>query len=128
LRHPVTCAEHVLLALLDDKRALACFVLRELKVDTHQLEDRVRAELKRGAPDPMVSDLALLGAAPRWVADLKQVSIGTEHLLLAIIASKSAAATWLAEAGVGEADARATTGRLLVHVQRGSGPTATPDA
>jgi ATP-dependent Clp protease ATP-binding subunit ClpA len=127
LRHPVICAEHVLLGLLDDKRSLASFVLRELKVDVRALEDRARAELKKGAPETMVSDMALLGGAPRWVAELKQVSIGTEHMLLGILASKSAAAAWLADAGVSVDDARDTTQRLLGKVQRGSGEVATPE-
>lgn len=126
LRHPVTCAEHVLLGLLADPRSLSSFVLRELKVDLGALETRAREELQRAAPDPIVSDLALLGAAPRWVAELKQNSIGTEHLLLALIASGSGAAAWLAEAGVKEADARGTTQRLLAVVPRGSGPTTPP--
>lgn len=126
LRHPVTCAEHVLLGLLSDQRAVSSFVLRELKVDVDKLESRAREELQRAAPDPMVSDIALLGAAPRWVSELKQSSIGTEHLFLAIVGSKSAAGTWLAEAGVKEAEARATTERLLTIVPRGSGPVTPP--
>ena len=127
LRHPVPCAEHILLGLLADKRAMSSFVLRELKVDLEALESRARDYLKRAAPDVMVGEVALLKAAERWVAELKQVSIGTEHLLLALVGTNSAAAKWLAEAGVKEAEVRETTLRLMTIVPRGSGPTTPPE-
>lgn len=125
--HPVTCAEHVLLGLLDDKRALASFVLRELKVDLDGLEKRAREYLKRSAPDIVVGELAILQAAEPWVVQLQQQSIGTEHILLAFLGGRSAVSTWLAAEGVTEADMVATTRRLFNVVQRGSGPTTAPE-
>lgn len=127
LGHPVTCAEHVLLGLLADKRALACFVLRELKVDLDALEKRAREFLKRSAPEVVVGELAILQAAEPWVVELQQQSIGTEHILLALLRGRSAVGEWLAAAGLTEADMVATTRRLFNVVARGSGPTTAPE-
>ena len=90
------------------------------------LAHKARAELERAGPNPLVGEDVVLGAAQRWVAELKQVSVGTEHLLLALIGSGGAAGQWLQEAGVREAEARATTERLFQTVQRRSGEVARP--
>jgi ATP-dependent Clp protease ATP-binding subunit ClpA len=127
LRHPVVCAEHVLLGLLSDKRALACFVLRELKVDLDKLELEARDYLKRSAPDIVVGEVAILQASEPWVVELQQQSIGTEHLLLALRGSRSAVGKWLAAAGVTQPAMVETTKRLFNVVQRGSGPTTAPE-
>jgi hypothetical protein len=101
---------------------VALFVLRDMNVDAKGLAARVRAELEKGPPDPAVDEPALLRAAARWSDELKQVSIGTEHLLLALITDASAAGAWLAEAGAREAEARAATEKLIDIVPRRSGP------
>lgn len=126
LGHPLLSAEHVLLGLLGDRRGMSAFVLRELGVKEGELAGRVRAELERGAPEPVVDEDAVLRAARRWAGELKQVSVGTEHLLLALAGSGGVAGRWLKEAGVGEAQARATTERLFLTVQRRSGEVESP--
>ena len=126
LGHAQLAAEHILVGLLADRRGMSAFVLRELGVREGGLAHKARAELERAGPNPLVGEDVVLGAAQRWVAELKQVSVGTEHLLLALIGSGGAAGRWLQEAGVGEAEARATTARLFQTVQRRSGEVERP--
>ncbi len=126
LGHATLTAEHVLHGLLTDRRSMAAYVLRELKVDEHRMGDRVQAELERKAPDPMVNEAELIRAAQLWAADLKQVSVGTEHLLLALIGSGSGAGTWLREAGLRQAEAKDAIERLFGVIHRRSGPTEAP--
>ena len=126
LGHPQLSAEHVLLGLLGDHRGMSAFVLRELGVKEGELESKVRAELERAVPKPVVGEDAVVRAARQWAAELKQVSVGTEHLLLALIGSGSAASRWLQEAGVSEGQARATTERLFQTVRRRSGEIERP--
>lgn len=126
LGHPRLAAEHILLGLLGDRRGLSGFVLRELGTKETDLAARARAELERAAPDPLIGEEAVLAGAKRWAETLKQVSVGTEHLLLALIGGGGAAGVWLAEAGVGEAEARATTERLFQTVRRRSGEVEPP--
>ncbi len=126
LGHSRLTAEHMLLGLLGDRRGLSGFVLRELGVKETELANRARAELERAAPDPVVDEDAVVRAAQRWAQELKQVSVGTEHLLLALIGSGSAAGRWLDEAGARQAEARATTERLFQTVRRRSGEVEPP--
>jgi ATP-dependent Clp protease ATP-binding subunit ClpA len=120
--HPHVTAEHILHGLLADKLCVAQFVLRELNVDARRLHDRVHAELEQRVPAPMVGEEEVLRRARVWVERLDQVSVGTEHLLLALIDCGSPAARWLADAGVREAEARDATERLIEIVPRRSGP------
>ncbi|MBI3983301.1 MAG: hypothetical protein HY337_10325, partial [Gemmatimonadetes bacterium] len=122
LGHPVLTAEHALYGILTDHLCVALFVLRDMQVDHKALAERVRAELEKRQPDSSVDERALLLEAARWSAELKQVSIGTEHLLLALISGGSSAARWLTEAGAREAEARAATEKLIDIVPRRSGP------
>ncbi len=126
LGHPRLSAEHMLVGLLGDRRGMSAFVLRELGVKENSLADQARAVLERAAPDPVVDEDAVLRAAQRWATDLKQVSVGTEHLLLALIGDGGSASRWLQEAGAREAEARATTERLFLTVRRRSGETERP--
>ena len=126
LGHPRLAAEHILLGLLGDRAGLSGFVLRELKVKEAEFTSRVRAELERAAPDPVVTEDVVIPAAQKWAETLKQVSVGTEHLLLALIGSGGAAGQWLQEAGVHEADARDTTERLFQTIRRRSGEVEPP--
>lgn len=126
LGHPRLSAEHVLLGLLSDRQGLSAFVLREMGIKETELARRAGAELERAAPDPVVDPETVLRAAQRWAKELKQVSVGTEHLLLALIGSGGSAGRWLVEAGVREAEARATTERLFLTVQRRSGEIEPP--
>jgi hypothetical protein len=93
-----------------------------MNVDYKALAERVHAELDRGPPRGALGGQEVLAAAARWSADLKQVSVGTEHLLLALISGDSAPARWLADAGARVADARAATEKLIDIVPRRSGP------
>lgn len=126
LGHPRLSAEHILLGLLGDRRALSGFVLRELGVKETELANRARAELERAAPDPVVGEEAIVPAARQWAETLKQVSVGTEHLLLALTGGGGAAGRWLQDAGVREAEARATTERLFQTIRRRSGEVEPP--
>lgn len=126
LGHPRLAAEHILLGLLGDRAGLSAFVLRELKAKEGDLAERARIELERAAPDPVVGEDTVVSAAQQWADTLKQVSVGTEHLLLALIGSGGAASRWLQDAGVGEADARATTERLFQTIRRRSGEVEPP--
>ena len=126
LGHRQLTAEHILYGLLADLHSVAVWVLRELKVDVKGLTERTRSELERGASTPVVDQTMVVRAAERWAAELKQVSVGTEHLLLGLVTSGSAAATWLAEAGVRESEAKSATERVLPVAQRRSGPSAMP--
>jgi len=126
LGHPRLCAEHILVGLLGDRRGMSAFVLRELGVKESELLERARAALGPEAPDPMVGEAAVMEAAQRWAVELKQVSVGTEHLLLALVGSGSAAARWLQNEGVTEAEARVTTERLFQTVRRRSGEVEPP--
>lgn len=126
LGHPRLAAEHILVGLLGDRRGMSAFVLRELGVKEGALAEQARAETQRAAPDPAVGEDAVVQAAQRWAGELKQVSIGTEHLLLALIGSNSAAGRWLQDAGVSEAETRATTERLFLTVRRRSGEIESP--
>ena len=125
LGNTVLAAEHILLGLLSDRRGMSAFVLRELGVKEGELADRARTELARARPDTPGEE-AVLKAARRWARELKQVSVGTEHLLLALISGGWPAARWLEEAGAGEAAARATTERLFATVRRRSGALEPP--
>lgn len=125
LGHPQLSAEHILLGLLGDRRGMSAFVLREMGVKEGALADQARAELERAAPNPVIGEDAVIRAAQRWAGELKQVSVGTEHLLLALIGS-GVAGRWLQGAGVSEADARATTERLFLTVRRRSGEVEPP--
>ena len=126
LGHPRLAAEHILLGLLGDRAGLSGFVLRELKVKESDLANRARAELERAAPEPVVGEEAVMPAAQKWAETLKQVSVGTEHLLLALIGCGGATGRWLEEAGVREAEARATTERLFQTIRRRSGEVEPP--
>ncbi|HXV87125.1 MAG TPA: Clp protease N-terminal domain-containing protein [Gemmatimonadales bacterium] len=120
--HPVLTAVHVLYGLLTDKLCVALFVLRDMEVDAKALAARVHEEIEKGPPDPAANEQVLLAAATKWSQELKQVSVGTEHLLLALISAPSAAARWLAEAGAEQEQARAATEKLIDIVPRRSGP------
>jgi ATP-dependent Clp protease ATP-binding subunit ClpC len=126
LGHPRLAAEHILLGLLADRRGLSAFVLRELGVKETDLSRRAGAELEGAAPDPVIGEDAVIQAARRWAGELQQVSVGTEHLLLALIGVGGAAGRWLQDAGVREAEARATTVRLFHTVRRRSGEVEPP--
>ncbi|HWP38142.1 MAG TPA: Clp protease N-terminal domain-containing protein [Gemmatimonadales bacterium] len=122
LGHPELTAEHILHGLLADKLCVAQFVLRDLNVDARKLAGRLREELERGAPSPTVTEADVLHEALRWVDRLDQVSLGTEHVLLALVGSESVAARLLAEVGVEPAAAKQATERLIDIVPRRSGP------
>lgn len=126
LGHPRLAAEHILLGLLEDRRGMSAFVLRELRVNERALADQARVELARAAPNPVVEEEVVVRSAGRWAQDFKQVSVGTEHLLLALITSGSAAGRWLNQAGAREAEARGTTERLFATVRRRSGEVELP--
>jgi len=128
LGHSRLTAEHVLVGLLGDRRGMSAFVLRELGVKESELLDKVRAALEREAPNLVVGEDVVLQAAGRWATELKQVSVGTEHLLLALLGSGSAAGRWLQDEGVSEAEARVTTERLFLTVRRRSGEVEPPQS
>ena len=126
LGHHMVTPEHILVGLLHDRRGMSAFVLRELGVSELELSDRTRAALEQEAPAGGAGEDAVVAAAKRWAGELKQVSVGTEHLLLALLDGKSRAAEWLEEAGAGLGAVRSATERLFATVRRRSGAVEPP--
>jgi predicted cupin superfamily sugar epimerase len=108
LGHEFVGTEHILLGLLAEGEGVAAAVLQALNVDTAQLRSRIEAVVKRGEARYASPDLPYTSRAKK-VLELSMASartlrhnyVGTEHLLLGLIAEgKAIAAAVLAEAGL----------------------------
>ena len=106
-QHGEVSAIHLLSALLADKEGIIRPLLARLGVDAGQLEAAVDAELERlpsvsgGAQLGLARDVSEVLAAAQKEADrLKDEYMSTEHLLLGLVASSSAAKTALTALGV----------------------------
>ncbi|MDA8377612.1 MAG: ATP-dependent chaperone ClpB [Planctomycetia bacterium] len=106
-QHGEVSAIHLLSALLADKEGIIRPLLARLGVDAGQLEAAVDAELERlpsvsgGAQLGLARDVSEVLAAAQKEADrLKDEYLSTEHLLLGLVASSSAAKTALTALGV----------------------------
>jgi ATP-dependent Clp protease ATP-binding subunit ClpC len=121
--------EHLLLALLASKESRGATALHNLGVDFEAVANRLLTLLRRGARRQIAwSSAALLpftsrakkvlGLAAEEARALNHAFVGTEHLLLGLVAEeKGVAAQVLFEAGVGLVKARAEVLAIL-----GTGP------
>ena len=138
LNHQYIGTEHLLLALLASGETCGAIVLRRLGVDLQATRHRVLAVIKPGigSRDPSSGSLLpfssrskiVLGLAKEEAHALKHDLIGTEDLLLGMIAEgKGVAAQLLAEAGVDLERARSevvATRRTTSDDERGGTPAA----
>lgn len=122
LGHDYISTQHILLGIIAEGGGNAVTVMRTLGVDLRALAERVKALSKPGqarsgnGPDlPYTSPgKKVLELAMREARDLDHPYVGTEHLLLGLLAEeKGVAARALAEAGVELSAARTETERLV---------------
>src|SRR4051812_24389406 len=109
LRHEYVGTEHILLGLIGEGEGVAATVLQNLNVDLDLLRDTIETTVKWGkegsvtGPDlPYTSrGKKVLELAMAHARELKHSYVGTEHLLLGLIAEgKGIAAQVLADYGV----------------------------
>lgn len=122
LHHEYVGTEHLLLGLIAEGGGVAATVLQNLSVDLDDLKDRIEMAVQRGAPDrPTGPDLPYTSRAKKVLElsmdnarKLNHRYVGTEHLLLGLIAEqKGLAAKVLDDSGVTLETASAETLRIL---------------
>src|SRR2546425_929759 len=121
LRHKYVDTEHILLGMIREGEGIAAAVLTNLNADSQDLRQAIETTVKRGRAVPAGPDLpytsrakTALECAMREARELNHSYIGTEHLLLGLLAEKTGiAAQVLNAAGVRLEHARAETLRLL---------------
>lgn len=124
LNHEYIGTEHLLLALLAANESCGAAALRNLGVDLKAMVNRMLSVVTRGRPQQSTSSRALLplttrakqvlALAAEEARTLNHSYVGTEHLLLGLVAeTKGIAAQVLFEAGVGLANARAEVLAIL---------------
>ena len=122
LRHEYVGSEHLILAIVRERSGVAATVLRNLGVEGEKLVWRIEETVKRGAPGSVKGpDLPytsrakkVLELAMTQARELGTNYVGTEHLLLGLIAEqKGIAAQVLTDAGVTLERARAETMKVL---------------
>ena len=121
LQHEYVGTEHILLGLIREGEGVAATVLENLGADQEALCDRMLGIIKRGQADHERHDLPytsrakkVLELAMHQARELNHSYVGTEHLLLGLIAErKGIAAQVLVEAGVTLDSARDETVRIL---------------
>jgi ATP-dependent Clp protease ATP-binding subunit ClpC len=110
LGHEFVGTEHILLGLLAEGEGVAAAVLEKLKVDKEQLRSRIEAVVKRSDATSTHQDLPYTSGAKKVLElsmararTLSHGYVGTEHLLLGLIAEGQAIASMLLEeAGISE--------------------------
>jgi ATP-dependent Clp protease ATP-binding subunit ClpC len=122
LRHEYVGTEHILLGLVRDREGVASAVLANLDIDATQIGERVKGIVKSGSADKQVGpDLPYTSRAKKVLEltmseahQLRHSYVGTEHLLLGLLAEqKGIAAQVLTDAGLTIEKARQETLRLL---------------
>ncbi len=122
LRHEYVGTEHILLGLIDEGEGVAATVLQNLNVDLDDLKFGIEQVVKRGAlgtqtgPDLPYTSRAkkVLELSMKHARDLNHAYVGTEHLLLGLLAEqKGIAAQVLNDRGVTLDTAVAETVRIL---------------
>lgn len=134
LRHEYVGTEHILLSLLKAEDSVAVHVLSNLGVDLSDVRDLMLGAIKRGTADRTGPDLPYTSRAKKTLElamtqarKLDMNYVGTEHLLLGLIAEeKGIAAQVLAERGVMLDAAVAETRRVLALAMKASPDTTTP--
>jgi len=121
-RHEYVGTEHILLGLLDEGEGVAATVLQNLSVDLDDLRFQIGTIVKRGTiraptgPDLPYTSRAkkVLELAMTHARHLNHSYVGTEHLLLGLLAEeKGIAAQVLTDRGVTLDSASAETLRIL---------------
>jgi len=109
--HPEMDPLHLLAAMLEQADGVAQPILEKIGVKVPQLRNQVNAELDRkpqvsGGSQPMGSRqfMAVLDAAQKEAAAMKDEFVSVEHLLLALTKTDSAAKNLLQISGVREKD------------------------
>jgi ATP-dependent Clp protease ATP-binding subunit ClpA len=122
LHHEYVGTEHILLGLIREGEGVASAVLVNLGIDAGQLGDRIKSVVRSGPSDKQVGpDLPYTSRAKKVLELsmgearlLKHSYVGTEHLLLGLLAEqKGIAAQLLNDAGLTTEKAREETLRLL---------------
>ena len=122
LNHSYVGTEHLLLGLLREEKGIAAAVLTNLDVDLETIQRKVEETVVRGkAAQAAGPDLPYTGRAKRVLElamtearELKSSYVGTEHLLLGLLAERTGiAAQVLNDGGVTLEQARVETLRLL---------------
>lgn len=121
LRHEYVGTEHILLALIREGEGVASTVLQNLGVDPETMRERMlgivmQGKSEVGRPDLPYTSRAkkVLELAMHEARTLNHAYVGTEHLLLGLIAeTKGIGAQVLVEAGVTLDAAREETLRVL---------------
>ena len=122
LHHEYVGTEHILLGLIREGEGVASAVLANLDIDATQIGDRIKGIVKSGSADKQVGpDLPYTSRAKKVLElamsearQLRHSYVGTEHMLLGLLAEqKGIAAQVLNEAGLTIDKAREETLRLL---------------
>ena len=132
LRHEYVGTEHILLGLIDEGEGVAATVLQNLSVDLDDLKFGIEQVVRRGEPGRQTGpDLPytsrakkVLELAMSQARELNHSYVGTEHLLLGLLAErKGIAAQVLVDKGVTLDTAAAEVVRILGSEM----PSAQPD-
>ena len=121
LQHEYVGTEHILLGLVRDGEGVASTTLENLGIDQSALRDTIETTVKRGTAGRTGPDLPytsrakkVLELAMKEARELNHTYVGTEHLLLGLIAEgKGIAAQVLVEAGATLEVARNEVLRIL---------------
>jgi len=121
LHHEYVGTEHILLGLIREGEGVAATVLQNLNVELDEIQQKIEETVKKGKAAQTGRDLPYTSRAKKVLElamtearDLNHSYVGTEHLLLGLIAEgKGIAAQVLAWAGVTADAARAETLRIL---------------
>ena len=122
LHHEYVGTEHLLLGLIDEREGVGATVLQNLSVDLDDLKFQIETTVKRGPPGTRTGpDLPYTSRAKKVLElsmnqarNLNHAYVGTEHLLLGLIAEqKGIAAQVLHDRGVTLDTAVAETVRIL---------------
>jgi hypothetical protein len=123
LGHPFIGTEHLLLGLLGEPKGVATHVLRQLKVDPHDVRAAVQASIS-SPPHPAAPVRGLTPAAKKAIhlsaeeaQRMQHRFVGTEHILLGLMRQRHGiAAQVLAElSGVDLAEFRRRVAHALEH-------------
>ena len=134
LHHEYVGTEHILLGLMREDGGVSAAVLEALRVDTVAVAAMVESTVKHGNAAGHQTDLPYTSRAKKVLElamgearALHHTYVGTEHLLLGVIAEeKGIAAQVLYEHGVRLDRARQETVRILSAGTATDGPTRTP--
>lgn len=121
LHHEFVGTEHILLGIVREGNGVACAVLTDLDADLDYVRDQIEKAAKKGKAANSSADLPytsrakkILELSMREARELNHSYVGTEHLLLGVLAEeKGIGAQVLMNLGVTLERARAETLRLL---------------